>query len=276
VGAALIGEQIDHVLVIHYGDGGNGKGTFVRGISNVFGDYFVTPHKSLLVEQTRSTHDTERAKLFGVRLAVAVETEHRQRLNEADVKNLTGGDAISGRRMREDPWEFVPSHSLWLQTNYMPEIHGRDNGIWRRIRVVPWETSFIGRKDPNLDQMLRDEASGILNWLIKGAIAYQDIGLDEPAAVKNATLEYRDAEDILGRFAKDNALVFRKSLITASKDLMEAIIEWCDAEGIANHPSNKDLAPWLMSHGARRDRRRLVSGENAVTVWEGVGFQNDD
>jgi putative DNA primase/helicase len=275
-GAALIGEQLDHLLVIHYGDGGNGKGTFVRAIANVLGSYFVTPHKSLLVAQKHSPHDTERAKLFGVRLAVAVETVHRQSLNEADIKNLTGGDAISGRRMREDPWEFPPSHSLWLQTNYMPAIHGRDNGIWRRIRVVPWNTSFFAKKDPNLDQKLRDEAAGILNRLIEGALKYQESGLNEPAAVIAATDEYRAAEDILGRFAKDIGLVFDKALATRSSELMDSLKHWCEAEGIANAPSAKDIAPWLRSNDATSSRKRIPSEKKQVTVWMGVGFEEDE
>ena len=276
-GAALIGEQRDHLLVIHYGDGGNGKGTLVRAIAYTMGDYFVTPHKALLVEQQHSPHDTERAKLFRKRLAVAVETDHRQRLNEAEVKNLTGGDAISGRRMREDPWEFLPTHSLWLQTNYLPEIHGRDQGIWRRIRLVPWEIEFTdNNKDPDLDEKLRDEAPGILNWLIEGALAYQEEGLDMPAVVANATADYRGSEDILARFAIDNDLVFERTLEIATADLTKALKEWCEAENIHGVPSAKDLAPWLSSNGARRTRKRLESGENPVTVWVGVGFKGDE
>jgi putative DNA primase/helicase len=275
-GAALVGEQRDHVLVIHYGDGGNGKGTFVRALNHIFGDYFVTPHKSLLVEHKHSPHDTVKAVLFRKRLAVAVETERRHRLNEADVKNLTGGDTISAREMRQDPWEFKPTHSLWLQTNYLPEIQGRDHGIWRRIRVVPWETEFASKKDPDLDHKLQDEAPGILNWLIEGALAYQLDGLDQPSAVWDATTKYRDAEDILARFARDNDLVFEKSLLVASVDLAAVLDGWCKAEGVQRVPSAKDMAPWLASEGAVRDRKRLEPGENPVTVWLGVGFKDDD
>jgi putative DNA primase/helicase len=275
-GAALIGEQRDHLLVIHYGDGGNGKGTLVRAIAHTMGDYFVTPHKALLVEQRHDPHETEKAKLFRKRLAVAVETDHRQRLNEAEVKNLTGGDAISGRRMREDPWEFKPTHSLWLQTNYLPEIHGRDQGIWRRIRLVPWEIEFTDDKDPDLDQKLRDEAPGILNWLVEGALAYQEEGLDMPPAVEIATADYRGSEDILARFAIDSDLVFDQTLEIATADLTKALKEWCEAENIHSVPSAKDLAPWLSSNGAWKTRKRLESGKNPVTVWVGVGFKEDE
>jgi putative DNA primase/helicase len=275
-GAALIGEQRDHILVIHYGDGGNGKGTFVRAIAHVLGEYFVTPHMSLLVEQKHSQHGTEKAKLFRTRLAVAAETEHRQRLNEAEVKNLTGGDRIAGRRMREDPWEFDPSHSLWLQTNYMPEIRGRDSGIWRRIRVVPWNVEFAGKKkDPDLDRKLSDEAPGILNWLIEGALAYQEAGLDEPAAVKKPTAEYRDAEDILGRFQAETGLVFEKSLMISAANLARELAEWCETEGIHDVPSARDTASWLRDRGAVPKRKRIPPGKNPVTVWQGIDFRED-
>jgi putative DNA primase/helicase len=142
-GSALVGKQKDHRFIIHYG-GGNSKGTFVRAIAHVMGDYFITPDKSLIVTQRHEKHDTERAALFRTRLAVAVETDKREKLNEAQIKNLTGGDTIHARRLYQDPWEFKPSHSMWLQTNYLPEIQGRDRGIWRRVQVVPWVAVFGG------------------------------------------------------------------------------------------------------------------------------------
>src|SRR5439155_11202182 len=167
-GAALVGAQFDHLFVIHYGGGGYGKGTFTRHLQAVLGPYAVEVHLSLLVEQRHSEHDTVKADLFRRRLAVAVETERRVKLAEASVKNLTGGDRIRARRMREDPWAFDPTHALWLQTNHLPEISGRDDGIWRRVRVVKWEASFKRTQDPTLDPTLDAEASGILRWLVEG------------------------------------------------------------------------------------------------------------
>jgi putative DNA primase/helicase len=128
-GEAVVGAVRDHLLVIHYGTGANGKGTAIGALRRVLGPYFQTPHKSLLVQQRHAEHATVYADLFRVRLAVAVETEGGQKLSEASVKNLTGGDEVKARRMHEDFWSFEPTHSLWLQTNYLPEIAGRDEAL---------------------------------------------------------------------------------------------------------------------------------------------------
>ena len=274
-GSALVGRQKDHRFIIHYGDGGNGKGTFIRGVMQVLGDYFVTPDKSLIVQDKYGggRHNTERVALFRKRLAVAVETDRREHLNEAQVKNLTGNDRINGRRLYEDPWEFDPTHSLWLQTNYLPEIQGRDGGIWGRIRVVPWVATFRGTdcEDTSLDDKLRAEAPGILNWLIEGCLRWQAHGLQEPAQVANATAHYRDSEDILGRFANEAGLEFIAGARVTIKDVRNRLDEWCRDEGIREAPNRNDVADWLRANGALNVGRRQYNNVSG-TWWSGVGF----
>ena len=274
-GSALVGRQKDHRFIIHYGDGGNGKGTFIRGVMHVLGDYFVTPDKSLIVQDRHggSRHNTERVALFRKRLAVAVETDRREHLNEAQVKNLTGNDRINGRRLYEDPWEFDPTHSLWLQTNYLPEIQGRDGGIWSRIRVVPWVATFRGTdvEDTNLDDKLRAEAPGILNWLIEGCLRWRGNGLIEPDEVLAATAHYRDSEDVLGRFADETGLEFRTGARVTIKKLRNRLEDWCRDEGIQATPSANDVADWLATQGANKLGRKQFAGESG-TWWTGVGF----
>ena len=274
-GSALVGRQKDHRFIIHYGDGGNGKGTFIRGVMHVLGDYFVTPDKSLIVQDRHggSRHNTERVALFRKRLAVAVETDRREHLNEAQVKNLTGNDRINGRRLYEDPWEFDPTHSLWLQTNYLPEIQGRDGGIWSRIRVVPWNATFRGTpvEDTNLDDKLQNEGPGILNWLIEGCLRWQAYGLDEPREVVAATAHYRKSEDLLGRFADETGLEFLPGNRATIKKLRSRLDDWCQDEGIHSVPNRNDVADWLRAQGAQNVGRKQFGGESG-TWWTGVGF----
>ena len=277
-GAALVGEQRDHVFVIHYGDGGNGKGTFTRTLQRVLGPYAVEIHLSLLVETTYREHDTVRADLFRRRLALAVETERRIRLAEASVKNLTGGDRIRARRMREDPWSFDPSHSLWLQTNYLPEITGRDAGIWRRIRVVKWVSRFEGPSDDqHLGDTLADEAPGILRWLVEGCLAWQRSGLAEPDAVVRETLAYRAREDVFARFAADTGLAFRPGLEIPAAELQRRLTAWAEAAGI--DPPRKEIGDWLREHGARRTQRRTAGPDGRQErphLWIHVGLDDGD
>ena len=275
-GSALVGAQRDHVFVIHYGHGRNGKGTFTRAIMRVLGPYATVIHLSLLVEQKYSHHDTIKADLFRTRLAVASETARRVRLDEASVKNLTGADRITARRMREDPWEYDPTHSLWLQTNHLPEIGGRDTGIWSRIRVVKWESTFEGKdQDQDLDATLAAEAPGILRWLVEGCLEWQEHGLSEPEAVIRETLAYRNAEDTFARFQTDMGLVFRPGLEMQAGTLQEMVSEWAAAEGI---DPPQGVGSWLKENGAARRQRRIKDRDGIDRrrwFWIGIGVEND-
>ena len=275
-GSALVGRQQEHAFVIHFGEGGNGKGTFVRAMAAVFGDYFVTPNKSLIVSSRADKHGTERMTLYRKRLAVAVETDRRAKLDEAQIKDITGGDNIEGRRLYEDQWEFTPSHSLWLQTNHLPEIQGRDAGIWQRIRVVPWVNTFRGtdQEDQDLDAKLRAEAAGILNWLIEGCLQWQTDGrITVPAQVDEYTAGYYHDEDVLGRFAADTGLEVMMTSRVTTKTIHDQLEEWCRTESVTPVPGGNEVARWLEEKGAKREGRKMIDGVKG-TWWLGVGFKS--
>ena len=242
-GSALVGSQRDHVIIIHFGHGRNGKGTLTGAMQHVLGPYAHVIHLSLLVRQRYPQHDTVKADLFRKRLAVASETERRVKLDEASVKNLTGGDRITAHRMREDFWEFDPSHSLWLQTNHLPEIGGRDTGIWSRIKVVKWEETFTGKEDKTLKKTLESEAPGILRWLVEGCLKWEKQELVEPEAVIRETLAYRNAEDIFSRFQSDTGLALDPDYSIPAGYLQDLLSEWAHAEGIDT--PRQDLGEWL-------------------------------
>jgi putative DNA primase/helicase len=273
-GYTLVGAQAEHVFIVHYGTGGNGKTTLCRAIQRVLGPYSVEVHLSLLVETRYPQHDTVRADLFRRRLAIAVETDRRVKLAEASVKNLTGSDRIRARRMREDPWAFDPSHTLWLASNHLPEISGRDEGIWRRVRVIKWESSFAGHEDKALDTTLADEAPGILRWLVEGCLLWQQQGLAEPEPVIRETLAYRSREDVFARFAGDAGLVFQHGLEIGAGDLQQMLADWATSEGI-DKPAG--LGDWLRERGAEQKRswERLDGKRRQRRVWLGIGLAAD-
>ena len=106
--------------------------------------------------------------------------------------------------MREDPWEFWPTHTLVMFSNHKPAIRGRDEGVWRRLRLVPWEVTIPEKeRDEHLLAKLQAEAAGILRWIVDGAVRFHREGLDPPAAVLAATAEYRPVEDVIGRFCDE-------------------------------------------------------------------------
>src|SRR5262249_22300760 len=191
---ALVCEQF---LWIFWGTGANGKTTFLNTLFGVLGaDYAMHAAGDFLVAK-KDAHPTERADLFGKRLVVTAEPEQGRRLAEALVKQLTGGDRIRARRMKENFWEFAPSHKLVLCTNHKPRIRGNDHAIWRRVRLVPFTATFQEhQQDKQLAQKLRAELPGILAWMVRGCLEWQRDGLGLPAVVKAATEEYRSEEDM--------------------------------------------------------------------------------
>ena len=183
LGHTLEGRQVEHVLPILVGTGANGKSTLLDVVNLALGDYGGEAAPGLLTAKTFDAHPTEIADLFGLRLAVLQETDSGRRLAEGTVKRLTGGDRIKARRMRENFWEFAPSHSFVLATNHKPIVAGTDEGIWRRLRVVPFDVVIPKPdRDLQLPARLALEADAVLAWLVDGYRQWHANGLDEPDA----------------------------------------------------------------------------------------------
>jgi putative DNA primase/helicase len=201
-GYAQVGVVRDHVMPVAHGTGSNGKSTVLGGLLDAFGpDYAMKCPPDMLMAKRTDSHPTDRADLFGRRLVVAIETEAGRRLNETMVKELTGGDRIRARRMREDFWEFTPTHTLIMATNHKPVIWGTDEGIWRRLPLIPFTVTIdAARADKAMPEKLRAEAAGILAWCVRGCLAWQERGLDPPAEVVAATAGYRAEQDVIGQF----------------------------------------------------------------------------
>lgn len=271
VGSAASGEPVERFIVFR-GDGGNGKGKFFGAITSTLGPgYVVVPHKSLIIAQRYDEHDTVRARLNGARMVVAAETDPGDRLDEAKLKELTGGDLLEARRIREDPWQFSPSWTIFLQTNHRPRISGTDEGIWRRTRLVPWLTHIpTAEQDTKLAARLADEASGILNWIVAGAIRFADKGLIEPAAVVDASSEYRTDEDHVGRFLADRCDLDESSEISA-QELRHAYEQWCSEIG-ENPWTPRSLGGELTRRG--HDSHR--SGKQRRSHWIGLTLKKEE
>ena len=268
-GAAATGYSTE-TLSVHWGGGANGKSRFWGAIADTLGPYSVVPHKSLLVAQRHEQHGTEIAKLFRKRLAVASETDAGARLADERIKNLTGNDRQTGRRMREDPWEFAPSHTLVLFSNHKPQVQGQDEGIWRRLRLIPWAVTIPeADRDERLAEKLRRERNAVLAWIIEGARRYLNDGLAAPDTVRKATEQYRSEENVAKRFVDEQLTITgRGDHFTKSSDIGREAETWAEAEGI-NTPSMKDIAALLRESGCT-DRRRFQS-----RGWVGIVFQGE-
>jgi putative DNA primase/helicase len=229
-GCALAGIVRDHIMPVFYGTGANGKSTILGTLLDVLGpDYAMKCPPDMLMARRGDSHPTDRADLFSKRLVVAIESEANRRLNETLVKELTGGDAIRARRMREDFWEFRPTHTLFMATNHRPQIRGRDNGMWRRLKLFPFTVTVDGaRADKTMPEKLRSEFQGILAWCVRGCLEWQRRGLEAPDEVKDATESYRREQDVIGAFLEEFT-VWGPKYRTRASELYARYKAWAEA-----------------------------------------------
>ena len=248
-GYYLTGDVSEQKLAICHGNGANGKSTLLNAFMDTIGpDYTMQCLPDFLMEKKGESHPTEKASLFGKRFVSCVETEASRKLAESTVKMLTGGEKIMARRMREDFWEFNPTHKLLLCTNHRPIIAGTDHGIWRRLLLIPFVQRFDGvRQDKQLPAKLKAERSGILAWAVRGCLEWQRIGLSPPANVTEATEKYRSSEDITGRFLSD-CCVMGKAYGVKFSELYERFEQWANDTGDFL-PSKRAVGAWLEDNG---------------------------
>ena len=201
IGYTLTGTTREQCLFVLYGIGANGKSTFLETLRALWGGYGEQAEPKSFTERKNEQISNDLARLKGARLVVGSETESGARMAESLVKQVTGGEAIVARFLRQEFFVFYPEFKLWLATNHKPAIRGTDLGIWRRIRLVPWDVTIPPEeRDPSLPAQLLAELPGILAWAIRGTMDWLAGGLRPPARVLDATDEYRQEMDRLAGF----------------------------------------------------------------------------
>lgn len=209
VGYSLTGKTSEQCLFFLHGGGSNGKSTFLNVLKELLGsDLSAQTPSETLMNRKNSQPTNDIARLVSKRVVVANEVEEGSMLSEAFVKQITGGEQISARFHYKEFFEFVPKFKLFIAGNHRPTIRGRDNGIWRRIHLIPFTVAIDAKhKDPALMEKLRAELPGILNWAIKGTKAWQRAGLMVPKIVTDATNSYRKEMDLIQAWIDADATV---------------------------------------------------------------------
>lgn len=205
VGYSLTGITTEQCLFFLYGTGANGKSTFLNLVQEMLGNELArqTPSETLMARKNTSASN-DLARLQGVRAVIANEVEDGSLLAESLVKQLTGGDTVTARFLYQEHIEFHPKFKLFIAGNHKPAIRGRDAGIWRRIRQIPFEVTIAPeQRDKHLQAKLRAELPGVLNWAIQGCLTWQKTGLAEPQIILDAVASYRQEMDLLAAWIND-------------------------------------------------------------------------
>ena len=198
-GYSLTGDTRQQALVFLFGDGGNGKSVFVNAVSGILGDYAATAAMDTFVASQTERHLAELAMLRGARLVTASETEEGRYWAESRIKQLTGGDPITARFMRQNFFTYMPAFKLMIVGNHKPKLKHVDAAMCRRLHMLPF-SNRPQTPDRMLERKLRDEWPGILRWMIEGCLDWQENGLTRPVCIEEATAAYFDDQDLLGEW----------------------------------------------------------------------------
>ncbi|QOK95172.1 hypothetical protein HF909_01015 [Ralstonia pseudosolanacearum] len=268
-GYALTGSTQEHALFFLYGTGANGKSVFVNTLATILGDYAANAAMDTFMETRADRHPTDMAGLRGARFVAAIETEQGRRWAESKVKNLTGGDKISARFMRQDFFEFFPQFKLFVAGNHKPAIRNIDEAMKRRLHLIPFTITVPPeRRDKHLQQKLLAERDGILAWAVQGCLDWQRLGrLDPPQQVLDATEEYFEAEDALGRWL-DERCVREANAKSLTAELFNDWKQWAEAAG-EFAGSQKRFADLLLTRGVEKWRNPA-----GLRGFRGIGLKH--
>ncbi|WP_186783686.1 phage/plasmid primase, P4 family [Streptomyces sp. CBG33] len=269
VGYGITGSTSEECFAFLHGDGKNGKTKFLNALTDTFRG--ITKATEFSTFESRVGHgqaSPELAALRGARLVTASETEKYSRLAEGLIKQATGGDPITTRALYQNSFTYSPSFLLMVAGNYKPAILSQDYGIWRRVKLIPFEASFRGtRADTSLADKLRAEREGILAWAVRGAMEWYAGGLQEPATVSAATQDYRESEDRLAEFLEARC-VRESSARVAPMVIRRAYAEWAEDAGLSRKEvlSGWALGVELESRGFVKEKRGSRWGFNGLRL----------
>ena len=267
-GWAITGDTSEQTMFILFGTGANGKSTFLNTIMNMLGDYAIATPTETFMRKNNDQNTNDLARLRGARFVTTTEAEQGRRLSEPIIKQITGNDRITARFLYGEFFNFIPTFKIFMATNHKPVIKGTDHGIWRRIKLIPFTTRIEEEnQDKHLEQKLIDEGSGILNWLIEGAMRWYREGLKTPNIILNATDEYRAEMDVIGNFIKERC-VQGKGMSIKARELFKCYQDWCDDHN-EHAVSERFLGLRLKEMGFEQKR------SNDGRHWQGICLKAD-
>jgi putative DNA primase/helicase len=238
LGYSLLGDADQRAMFILYGPSGTGKSTMLETINEIFGTYGTTAQAGTFkMSRNEKAPNNDLHELRGRRFVTTSETAENASFDEDLLKRVTGRDKVRSRALYQESVEWTPELTLWLATNNPPRLNSDDNAIWSRVKLIPFQTVFLGEGQvfDYARKHLIPEAAGILNWLLRGLIDFQENGLGEPAALAEYAREQRMASDSVARFVtdrlSDGSLVASPESTVKATELFVQYVSWCRESG---------------------------------------------
>ena len=239
IGYSMTGSTREQVMFILHGKGRNGKSIFIETVREILGTYSDNIQAKTIMVKRGDTINNDIAKLQGVRLVTSSEPNEGFRFDEGLIKQLTGGDTVTARFLYGEEFNFDPKFKIWVTTNHKPIVRGTDDGIWRRLLLIPFKVQIPEHKvDKDLKYKLLREAPAILNWMLEGSIAWQREGLGIPKEVRDASEGYRKEMDVIEQFVADECIVGEGEQVSAN-ELFKTYQKWADDAGEYKMNKNK-------------------------------------
>jgi len=267
VGYCLTGSTQEHAMFFLYGTGSNGKSVFVNTLVTILGDYAANAPMETFMDNRTERHPTDLAGLRGARLVTATETEQGRRWNESRIKEITGGDRITARFMHKDNFTYPPTYKLVMSGNHKPAIRNVDEAMRRRMHLIPFEVTIPrDKRDRQLQDKLLKERDGILAWALSGCMHWQRTGLSPPQTVQDATSEYFEAEDAIGRWIEDRCVISSNAK-SLTAELFNDWKQWADEAGefVGSQRRFSDL---LITRGIEKWRNTI-----GLRGFRGIGLK---
>lgn len=256
LGYSLTGSTREQIMFILFGKGRNGKSIFVEVISEILGDYSNNMQAKSLMVKKNDNINTDIARLSKARFVTSSEPNEGFRFDEGLIKQLTGGDKVTARFLYAEEFEYTPKFKIWVSTNHKPIIRGTDDGIWRRLVLIPFDVQIPEEKvDKDLKYKLLREAPAILNWMAEGAYMWMQEGLAMPEKLKEASKAYRNEMDVIEQFIEDECKRVDDGKVKAH-ELYELYKKWAD-DNENYKMSNKDFGKKMKE---KFEYKRITSG----------------
>ena len=265
LGYTLTGDTSEQCFVMMYGIGANGKSTFINVVQYIMGDYAKTADFNTFLDLNRGAAPrNDLAGMVGKRFVVASEGAEGKSLDESVLKQFCGSDTVTARQLHKEFFEFRPVAKIMLATNHKPVVKGTDEGIWRRMRLIPFLASFTtANRDPKMEAKLKTEAPAILRWMVQGSQLWKSYGLGMPEAIRDATSQYRSSMDVFQTFLDERCTTERTARVN-SQELYENYTNWCGTAGIRIPMKQAGFNQRLEERGFIRQK------SNGRNLWTGL------